>query len=107
MNCLECTKKEKTITGLRDAIARWRARAERTEPRAPGIVRVSYDSRGILTVVVETEYPSSMPYREVWEHVCLRWGRITILRIETRRGAWLAHVSSDAPLAEQRPRDEA
>jgi hypothetical protein len=90
--CAECARKDKTIAGLREAIARWKARAMGREARDPEVVRESYDARGVHRVVRETNYPATMPAREVWDAVTAEYGATRVERIETRKGLWLVHL---------------
>ncbi len=94
MSCADCERHARTVAGLREAIARWRARAEGSEPRDPTVVRESLDARGIHRVVRETDYPATMSAREVWEAVCGEYGQMRVERIETRKGVWLVHLYS-------------
>ncbi|WP_447975374.1 hypothetical protein [Nitrospira sp. Kam-Ns4a] len=92
MSCSECAQKDRTIAGLREAVARWRARAEQRAPREPGLVRESLDTRGIHRVVRETDYPASMAAHAVWAAVERDYPQATVERIETRKGVWLVHL---------------
>ncbi len=88
----EVAKRERTIAGLREAVARWKARARGTAAGDPAVVRESLDARGLHRVVYATMYPATMPARAVWEAVCQEHGVHQVERIETRKGVWLVHI---------------
>jgi hypothetical protein len=93
-------KAERTIAGLREAVARWKLKAGKPaweDFRVPDGVAVEerYDGRRLVWTV-RTDFPWDMPAEKVWElvpPVDAEGRRLQAIRRRGTKGVWLAAYS--------------
>ena len=81
---------EHRVAGLREAVSRWKARAQGHTQPSP-IVEQDYDGQTLKTTW-ETLYPADLPAKTVWALVKadpLQQAGF-LVRLRSRRGVWWA-----------------
>lgn len=81
---------EHRVAGLREAVSRWKAKAQGHTPPCP-IVEQDYDGQTLKTTW-ETLYPADLHPKTVWALLKADPLQRTgfLVRLRSRRGVWLA-----------------